>query len=133
MMNVWFGAAAVCVNDQGNLLMVRNEGKGWSVPSGGIEKGETAELCCVREVKEETGYDVAIEKPLFVKDQDIKGIHATTYYFEVNVVGGMLTVEDPDESISEVEWKTAEEIEEIVHAYPDDVAYLTNFLNEKTP
>ncbi|MGB8001560.1 MAG: NUDIX hydrolase, partial [Anaerobacillus sp.] len=117
----------------GDLLMVKNQGEGWAVPSGGIESGETAEMCCIREVKEETGYDIAIEKPLFVKDQDIEDIHATTYYFEVNVVGGMLTVDDPDESISEVEWKTAEEIEKIAHAYPDDVPYLTNFLHEKTP
>ncbi|WP_347551771.1 NUDIX hydrolase [Pseudalkalibacillus hwajinpoensis] len=130
-MKEWIGAAAICVNDQGDLLMVRNEDGRWAVPSGEVEEGESAEMCCAREVKEETGYDVIIEKCLFVKDQDIEGIHAKTYYFEVNVVGGMLEV--TDDEVSDVEWKTVEEIEKILHANPEDASYLTNFLYGKTP
>ncbi|WLR58768.1 NUDIX hydrolase [Guptibacillus hwajinpoensis] len=132
-MQEWFGAAAVCINDQGDLLMIRNETDEWAVPSGEIEKGETPEMCCIREVMEETGYQVAIEKPLFVKDQDVNGMHVTTYYYEVNVVGGMLSLDDSLEDVKEIEWKTIDEVEEISHAYPEDAAYLTNYLYEKTP
>ncbi|MGG1685986.1 NUDIX hydrolase [Pseudalkalibacillus sp. NRS-1564] len=132
-MQEWFGAAAVCINDQGDLLMIRNETDEWAVPSGEIEKGETPEMCCVREVMEETGYQVAIEKPLFVKDQDVNGMNVTTYYYEVNVVGGMLSLDDSEEDVKEIEWKTIDEVEEIPHAYPEDAAYLTNYLYEKTP
>lgn len=59
-MNKWVGAAGVCVNSDGQLLMVLQgkpeEEKRWSVPSGGIEQGEALEDCCIREVYEETGY-----------------------------------------------------------------------------
>lgn len=54
------GAADVCLNAEGRLLMVLQgkpeEDKSWSVPSGGAENGETLEATCVREVCEETGY-----------------------------------------------------------------------------
>ena len=32
----------------------------WVFPGGGIEKGETPEEACIREVKEETGLEVKI-------------------------------------------------------------------------
>ncbi|MCA0992221.1 NUDIX hydrolase [Pseudalkalibacillus hwajinpoensis] len=132
-MREWIGAAAVCTNDQGDLLMIQNDKEKWAVPSGEVEKDETPEMCCIREVKEETGYDVAIEKPLFVKDQDVNGVHVTTYYYEVNVVGGMISLSKSEQDVTEIEWKTVEEVEAVVHAYPEDASYLTNFLYEKTP
>lgn len=53
----WIGATGICVNSDRQLLMVLQgkpeEEKRWSVPSGGKEKGETLEQCCIREVYEE--------------------------------------------------------------------------------
>ncbi|EPE61209.1 mutT/NUDIX [Exiguobacterium sp. S17] len=42
---------------------------GWSVPSGSLETGETLDECCIREVKEETGYSVDTVKKLLVKEK----------------------------------------------------------------
>nr|QRZ16296.1 NUDIX hydrolase [Virgibacillus sp. AGTR] len=51
-MKKWLGAAGVCVYDRKVLMVLQGtpeEPKRWSVPSGGLEAGETFEECCVRE------------------------------------------------------------------------------------
>lgn len=59
---VWF--FGVCINESGQLLMVLQgkpeKKKMWSIPSGGKEQRETLEECCIREIKEKTGYTVEI-------------------------------------------------------------------------
>ncbi|WP_343327792.1 NUDIX hydrolase [Lentibacillus saliphilus] len=91
-MKKWFGSAAVCVNDKQELLMVKqgtpDEDKCWSIPSGGKEADETFEECCIREVKEETGYDVHIIRPLFTKTGTQEGFTVVVQYFEVAIHGG---------------------------------------------
>ena len=57
------GAGAV-VHRRGRVLLVRrkfppNEGR-WALPGGLVELGEEVEKAVVREVKEETGLDVAV-------------------------------------------------------------------------
>ncbi|WP_214845376.1 NUDIX domain-containing protein [Exiguobacterium sp. S90] len=66
-MREWYGAATVCVNEKNEVLMIKSYGsEAWAVPSGGIEPGETAAECCVREVMEETGYHVKVKQNLFI-------------------------------------------------------------------
>ncbi len=69
-MERWIGSAAVCVNERNEVLMVlqgKRRRKRWSVPSGGLEKGETLEECCIREVWEETGYNVEVVNKIYEK------------------------------------------------------------------
>ena len=81
-LETWLGASAICLNNRNEVLMVKNaDVDGWSVPSGEIERGETAAQCCVREVKEETGYTVKTIKQLYVKETLLKSIRVTAYYF----------------------------------------------------
>ena len=69
-MNEWNGASALCMQE-GRLLMVlqgkEEEEKRWSVPSGGLEIGETLSECCKREVWEEICYEVEVGKHLYTK------------------------------------------------------------------
>jgi ADP-ribose pyrophosphatase YjhB (NUDIX family) len=121
-MKEWFGSAAICFNENAEVLMVRsNDSEGWGVPSGRIEKGETPEECCIREVKEETGYDVRVIENLFVKETVIKGINVKTYYFKVEKIGESEGINDPDKTIIEAAWKSLSELDNLVHMYPEDL------------
>jgi ADP-ribose pyrophosphatase YjhB (NUDIX family) len=56
------------LNDQGNLLMVQEKKEKyhglWGQPGGHIEYGEDPTRAAVREVKQETGYDIRIVSSL---------------------------------------------------------------------
>ncbi|GAB3661707.1 NUDIX domain-containing protein [Actinocorallia lasiicapitis] len=55
-------SASVIVRDElGRLLLLRRTDNGlWTIPTGGLKKGETITECAVRECREETGIDVEI-------------------------------------------------------------------------
>jgi len=76
--------AAIIHNDQ--ILMVLHktaERTYWTLPGGGCEDGETIEQTAVREVKEETGLDVEIEKLLFEE----KYVGGTSYCYLARLEG----------------------------------------------
>ncbi|MEL3971666.1 NUDIX hydrolase [Rossellomorea oryzaecorticis] len=121
-MKHWFGSAAICFNEKNEVLMVRgSDNEGWAIPSGGIEKGETPEVCCIREVKEETGYDVRIIEKLTVKETIIKGFEVKTHYFKVEKLGESEGIDDPDETIVEAAWIALSDLKDLTHMYPEDV------------
>ncbi len=57
------GGSAVVVNDEGRILLQRRRDSGnWALPGGAMDIGETFAQSVIREVKEETGFDVRIEQ-----------------------------------------------------------------------
>ena len=62
-------AYAVIVDDEDRILLAlwnEVEPQQWTMPGGGVELDETAEEGVVREVREETGYDVDLVRLLGV-------------------------------------------------------------------
>jgi len=53
---------AVILSDHQVLLAVRRDLRGWELPGGHLLVGESAEAGLIREVREETGHDVAIDR-----------------------------------------------------------------------
>lgn len=54
---------AIVTDDQGRVLLIhKTDNNLWALPGGGHEIGESIADTVVREVKEETGYDVAVER-----------------------------------------------------------------------
>lgn len=124
----WNGAAAIIIS-RGKLLMVRGKDRNsWSVPSGGIERGETSEQACIREVWEETGYKAKIIQALHTKKAMIKMYDVTTDYFLCEIIAGEITYQDPDEIIEEIAWKSTDEVEKLPLDYPEDKGLLLKLL-----
>ena len=87
-------ATAVLIEDGGILLVEQNVGasvqRTWSLPGGTLEFGESLETCLIREMREETGLDVAIERLLYVCDRIADGQHVIHITFAVKRIGGCL-------------------------------------------
>jgi mutator protein MutT len=64
--------------------------RSWSLPGGTLEAGETLEACVIREVKEETGLEVTVDRLLYVCDRIMDNHHVVHITFAVKHVGGAL-------------------------------------------
>ena len=117
---VWNGASAIVIDNKRVLMVRGKETNSWGVPSGEIEEGETSEVACIRELWEETGYKAKILKTLHTKNIVIKDYDVTTTYFLCEIIGGSIQYHDPDGTVEEIAWKSLDEIESIVHDYPED-------------
>lgn len=57
------GGSAVVVDGEGRILLQRRSDSGnWALPGGAMDIGETFAQSVIREVKEETGFDVRIDR-----------------------------------------------------------------------
>ena len=82
------GAFAIIVNEQDEVLLcLRNDYDLWNLPGGGVESGESPWDCVIREVKEETGLIVEVEKLLGVYSKPENDI---VFNCKCKVVGGKL-------------------------------------------
>lgn len=55
-------AATIVLNDKGEILLIKGPLRGWEMPGGQVEEGESLKEAAIRETKEETGIDVEITK-----------------------------------------------------------------------
>ncbi len=78
----------------------------WNLPAGKVDEGETIEQAAIREVKEESGYDVELVRKIGIYQSNAKG--PPRHAFEGRIVGGELHV---TEGILDAKWLTLEEIE----------------------
>ncbi|MCL7458013.1 NUDIX domain-containing protein [Micromonospora echinofusca] len=111
------GVSAIVRDDAGRVLLARRADNGlWSVPAGLIDPGEQPADAVVREVYEETGVHVRIERlaglathPVVYPNGDV--CEYLNVWFRCRAVGGEPRVND-DESI-DVAWFDPGDLPEI--------------------
>ncbi len=87
----------VIPEDNQHILLVRHR-KGnrqyWVLPGGRLEYGETFYECAVRELSEETGLNVQVERFLYLSEAIApdRSRHIVNIYVKAKVVGGTLKV-----------------------------------------
>ena len=93
------GAYGICIRE-GTILLSRYtppDGR-WVLPGGGVDHGEHPETAVVREIFEETGYEVRVDRLLAVESatwttSDLVSIHSVNFRYVVEVLGGDLAFE----------------------------------------
>jgi ADP-ribose pyrophosphatase YjhB (NUDIX family) len=99
-------------------MIHKTDNSKWALPGGGHEPGESIADTVVREVKEETGYDVEVEtitgtytNPRHVMAYDDGEVRQqVSIAFRARLVGGQKRTSDES---SEVEWLTRDQIEDL--------------------
>lgn len=96
----------VVVDAEGRVLLRYPTGNfggyAWTFPKGGADPGEAPEAAAVREVLEETGYEVEIVGLL----GDFEGTTSTTRFW---IMRPLRRVREPDGETAAVKWATLEE------------------------
>jgi len=93
------GAFAIILDDQQRILLChRRDHDLWNLPGGHVEQGEAPWAAVIREVKEEVGLDVEVERLAGVYSKPEQ--NDLVFSFVCRVVGGELTTSDEADEIA---------------------------------
>jgi 8-oxo-dGTP pyrophosphatase MutT (NUDIX family) len=105
-------AATIVLNDQKEILLIKGPRRGWEMPGGQVEEGESLEEAAIRETKEESGIDIEITKFCGVF-QNVSGSICNTLFLGTPIGGELTTSTESlevgyfpiDEALELVTWK----------------------------
>jgi 8-oxo-dGTP diphosphatase len=104
---------AALIEKEGKYLLVNAKmgvPKGlWNNSGGHKEEGESVEEAVIREVKEETGYDIELGK--LIGTYTYKSGEGKKYVYEARIIGGKLEL--PEDEIEEVRWFSVDEVRKL--------------------
>ncbi len=114
---------AVICHDDSIVLIKRKKDPykdSWALPGGFVEYGETVETATLREIKEETGLEIALKSIVGVysdPERDPRGHTVTICYLAV-VTGGELKA---DTDASDVQFITKDDVLNLKLAFDHDL------------
>ena len=118
-------AVGAVVFDENRVLLVRrgqapSDGQ-WAIPGGAVELGETLAQAAEREIREETGIQIAAQEPIHVFDMverdpaDRVRFHYVIVDLAARYLGGELHAGD---DAAEARWVTADEMQRLTVSPP---------------
>lgn len=108
----WSKVVAGCIirDKEGRYLLVQEMQPKvyglWNIPAGHVDKGEEIEAAAVREVKEETGYDVKLGEKIGIYHETVES--PVRHAFLAEIIGGELKAQANE--ILDVNWFSFEEL-----------------------
>ena len=117
-------AAVVLVYDGKRLLMVKRGvepamGR-WAFPSGYVDRGEVVERAAVREVKEETGLDMELDR--FVGIYSLEGNPVILAVYSAHTIGGRMQA---GHDAQEAAWFAVDKLPDM--PFPNDQQILSDW------
>jgi 8-oxo-dGTP diphosphatase len=105
-------AAAIVINDKNELLLIKGPRRGWEMPGGQVEEGESLSHAAIRETKEESGIDIEIIKFCGIF-QNISNSICNTLFLAKPIGGELIQSSESlesgffpiEEALNKVEWK----------------------------
>lgn len=97
------------VLDGGKILVIQQAEGHWGFPKGHVEAGETEVQTAIREIKEETNYDVEVNENFrYVETYSPKeGVEKDIVFFVAKKVAGDMRPQE--EEVQNILWLTYEE------------------------
>ena len=133
-MDLRVAAYAVIVDARGMLLAHRHDGPraAWTLPGGGLEAGEDPADAVVREVREETGFDVVVDELLGIHSRVIPArqriapgaagpLHTLRIVYRARVVDGELR-DEVGGSTDRAAWFALDAVEDLHRVQLVDLA-----------
>ncbi len=111
---------ALIIKD-GKILLTYEKNTGvYMSPGGGVEPGETLEECCIRELREESGYEVKpVEHFIIINEYSFETLYVSNYFL-CEIIGECeqrLTETEIEHGVTRA-WVDLDEAYEIFSTYP---------------
>ncbi len=122
-------AGGIVLNNDGEVLVVNQNGDSWSLPKGHVEKGETDLECAIREIREEAGVgDLLLLKDLGSYERHRLGRDGkddplekkTIHLFLFQAKSSKLSLADPH--TPDARWVKKDEVSQLL-THPKDREY----------